>query len=222
MVLAGLREGAGTRGAGALGANFVQFGGKRDGYKRWRQDKHHRWRLDEGQILQYHLGASLNPALKWWEGIRVDERRIHFHAFNEWLTLCPLICEDLAQQEPASEVVRAVGPTLVIALLMDGPQLKSRWPARYATVLADDPGSSVLTLTSLGMAQRSRPAGAEATPIVALWKDAKTGLREISLQRDSQAIVLTVCVDWRDEWTADGRECPGTAACVYLSAVEQI
>jgi hypothetical protein len=46
---------------------------------------------------------------------------------------------------------------LLIALLMDGPQLKSRWSGRYAGVLAEDPGSSVLTLTSLGMALRSRP-----------------------------------------------------------------
>ena len=29
------------------------------------------------------------------------------------------------------------------------------WPARYATVLSDDPGSSVLTLTSVGMVDLS-------------------------------------------------------------------
>lgn len=30
---------------------------------------------------------------------------------------------------------------------MDGPQLGSRWPGRYAGVLADEPGCSVLTFT---------------------------------------------------------------------------
>ena len=62
-----------------------------------------------------------------------------------------------AEPEPAAELIRAVGPNLLIALLMDGPQLSNRWPARYAAVLAEDPGTSVLTLTSLGMAERSRP-----------------------------------------------------------------
>jgi hypothetical protein len=68
-----------------------------------------------------------------------------------------LICEDLARQDPAAELVRAVGPNLLVALLMDGPQLANRWPARYAAVLAEDPGTSILTLTSLGMVERSRP-----------------------------------------------------------------
>jgi 5-methylcytosine-specific restriction enzyme A len=60
--------------------------------------------------------------------------------------------------------MRSVGPNLVVALLMDGPQLTARWPARYASVLADDPGSSVLTLTSLGMCLRSRSTTAPAAP----------------------------------------------------------
>jgi hypothetical protein len=54
--------------------------------------------------------------------------------------------------------MNAIGPNLVIALLMDGPQLENRWPARYATVLAEDPGSAVLTVTSLGMVRRSNYA----------------------------------------------------------------
>ena len=48
-------------------------------------------------------------------------------------------------------MLRAVGPNLIIALLADGPQIASRWPGRYAAAFADDPGSSVLTLTSAGM-----------------------------------------------------------------------
>jgi len=52
--------------------------------------------------------------------------------------LTVLICEDLARLDPVNDLVRAVGPNLVMSLLMDGPQLTTRWPARYATVLADD------------------------------------------------------------------------------------
>src|SRR5687768_17746605 len=37
-----------------------------------------------------------------------------------------LICEDLARQDPIAELVRHVGPTLVVTILMDGPQLKNR------------------------------------------------------------------------------------------------
>ena len=43
--------------------------------------------------------------------------------------------------------MHAIGPNLVFTLLMNGPQLKTRWPARYAKILADDPGSSVLSIT---------------------------------------------------------------------------
>ena len=71
---------------------------------------------------------------------------------------------------------------LVIVGLLDGPQLASRWSARYASVLADDPGSSVLTLSSFGMVERSRPEGREASRVIALWKDSTTGVREIPLE----------------------------------------
>jgi hypothetical protein len=67
------------------------------------------------------------------------------------------MCEDLAQSDNVAEVIRSVGPALVITPLLDGPQLASRWAARYASVFADDPGSAVLTLTSFGLAQRCRP-----------------------------------------------------------------
>jgi hypothetical protein len=62
-----------------------------------------------------------------------------------------------------------------------GPQLTSRWAARYASVLADDPGSAVLTLTSFGMAQRSRPHDRDPSRVLALWKDPERGMREIQL-----------------------------------------
>ena len=110
--------------------------------------------------------------------MRVRQREIHFICANPWLCMVPLICEDLARPDPVADVIRAVGPNLVIALLMDGPQLSARWPGRYASVLADDPGSSILTVTSLGMALRSVPPGMSPRRTIALWKDAAAGAHE--------------------------------------------
>ncbi len=113
--------------------------------------------LDSLQIENYGLATQLRPQKFWWEGIELPHRNLHFFVLRDWLCGCVLICEDLARQDPAGHIVRAVGPDLVIALLFDGPQIPTRWPAYHATVLADDPGSSVLTLSCLGMTNLSRP-----------------------------------------------------------------
>jgi hypothetical protein len=129
--------------------------------QRWfhvRQNKHHRWSLNESQIFQYHLGGALHPHILWWEAMDVARRTVQFVELGEELTLVCLVCEDLAQHDVA-EVVRSVGPTLVFTPLLDGPQLTSRWAARYASVLADDPGSAVATLSAYGVVQRCRPPG---------------------------------------------------------------
>jgi hypothetical protein len=123
-----------------------------------------------------------------------------------------------------ANIVRAVGPNLVIALLMDGPQTKERWAARYATVLADDPGCSVLSLTSLGMAQLSRPETGQLSRsrVVALWKDRFRGATEIELPLGSDAIAVSLSIRYREEFTADGRGDGGTAAFPILSGVHPI
>ncbi len=129
----------------------------------YRQNKHHRWSLDESQILQYHLGGDARiPALRWWESMEVPRRSIQFLEFGGGITFVAVVCEDLARLDAVAELLRTVGPTLVVTVLLDGPQLASRWTARYASVLADDPGSAVLTLTSFGMVERSRPGGLAA------------------------------------------------------------
>jgi hypothetical protein len=186
------------------------------------QPKHHRWCLDRSQILNYHLGAALHPSLRWWEDIDVRRRTLRFIVANSWLGICPLICEDLARQDPVAQIIRALGPTLVIALLLDGPQLGGRWPGRYASVLADDPGSSVLTFTPLGMSMRSVPPGETPKRVVGLWKDAKNGARELALDAGSEALLLTLCNEWAEEWMADGRTDRGAAAQLYLGHVEQL
>jgi hypothetical protein len=174
------------------------------------QAKHHRWYLDHDQIINYQLGGALLPSRGAWEHVELKHPRVlHFVTVNA-TTWSVLICEDLARQDPAADLIRAVGPNLLIALLMDGPQLSNRWPARYAAVLAEDPGTSVLTLTSLGMAERSRPIlgsgqRAPVSRVIALWRDAIEGEIQIALDADHNACVLNLEYQMKTEYCADGR-----------------
>ncbi len=212
---------AGVRGERTNRAHFALCLGP-DQWRDYRQAKHHRWCLDRSQINNYRIGAALHPSLRWWEDMEVQQRELQIIAANSWLAICPLICEDLARQDPVAQIIRAIGPTLVIALLLDGPQLKGRWPARYASVLADDPGSSVLTFTPLGMSERSVPPGEQPRRTVGLWKDAKTGVEELNLDPNATALLLTLCNEWIEEWMADGRSDGGSAGQLYLGHVEQL
>jgi hypothetical protein len=192
------------------------------------QFKHHRWRLDRSQIVQYSLGSSLGTDCSWWEHINISRREVTFLHLQPWLTASVLICEDLARQDPVSTLVRAVGPNLVIALLMDGPQCTGRWADRYASVLADDPGSSVLTFTNAGMASRSKPRSMwnevpKDYTIVALWRDSMDGTTEIRLYDKSAAIALTLNSVVERQFTADGREATEYPRnTLVLSGVTQI
>jgi hypothetical protein len=222
---AALGERVGFLLAGVRGArrNYAYLGVRHPSYlARYCQDKHHRWRLDASQTAQYGLTKSLDSRRLWWESMRVRPREIHFVCANPWLCLAPLICEDLARPDPVADVIRAVGPNLVIALLMDGPQLSARWPGRYASVLADDPGSSILTVTSLGMALRSVPPGMQPRRTIALWKDPAEGAREIDLEPGADAVVLTVAAEFVEEFTADGRSDHGAAVRLVLTGIQQI
>jgi hypothetical protein len=177
------------------------------------QYKHHRWQLDKSQIKAYGLGGTLSSQRLWWENIHIRERELQFFSVLPELTISALICEDLARQDPVGEILRAVGPNLVIALLMDGPQLNGRWASRYASVLADDPGSSVLTLTSLGMCLRSRPNGAARSTVVASWKDPTGPYQELCLEGQEEGLLLNLQFQLAMEWTVDGRN-DGVAASV--------
>lgn len=178
------------------------------------QPKHHRWCLDRGQLEQYGLAGRLPASRRWWEAIEVGERRIRFGMLDPTLAFCVLICEDLARQDPTADVVRSVGPNLVVALLADGPQLRDRWSARYASVLADDPGSSVLTLTSLGMASRCVPPGCRPSRVVGLWRDPVRGAVVLELPEEHDGIVLSLANELSVEHTADGRTDDGRTGCL--------
>ena len=191
----------------SFGRNYLHLG-VRTG-QRWEcyeQTKHNRWCLDESQIRQYHLTRALKPSKLWWEAIDLPERTVEIIDVGGGATAVPLICEDLARLDEVSDLLRRLGPTIIIAVLLDGPQLAGRWPSRYASVLADDPGSAVLTLTSLGMTARSRPSGRPPSRIVAMWSDPHTGLHEIELARGASGILMTASSGLTTGWTADGRQ----------------
>jgi hypothetical protein len=187
-----------------------------------RQNKHHRWALDEDQVNQYHLGGALHPRVRWSEATEVPRRSVSVMEVAEGITMVGVVCEDLAQIDQVAEVLRFIGPSFVYTPLLDGPQLNSRWAARYASVLADDPGSSVLTLTSFGMAQRCRPGGRPASPVVALWKDPVRGAREIPLESGAEGILLTACAEQTARRSADGRSPVENSPLLYEVAVYQV
>jgi hypothetical protein len=207
---------------GSFGRNYVHFGVHSDeGWQRHEQDKHHRWCLDGGQIRQYHLCRALDPHKLWWEAIDLRSRSLHVIDVGGGATAAPLVCEDLARMDEVADLLRRIGPSVVLALLLDGPQLVTRWPSRYAGVLADEPGSAVLTLTSFGMVRRSRPPGLPLSRVIALWDDTVHGLEEIVLAPGAQAVLLTTTVEPKTVWTADGRRHENVPN-VVLTGVRQV
>jgi hypothetical protein len=153
--------------------------------------------------------------------MEVPRKAIHFVEVAE-LVMVSLVCEDLAHNDDIAQLIRSVGPTTVFNVLLDGPQLTSRWTARYASVLADDPGSTVLTLTSYGLVERSRPPGRDASRIIALEKDPTRGVQEIALEPGAQGVLLTACMDRATRYTADRRWPIDNSTSVYGVSMHQV
>jgi hypothetical protein len=158
----------------------------------------------------------------WWEKIDVSNRTCVFTVVRWGASVTVLVCEDLARFDPVLPVINSVGPNLVIALLMDGPQLERRWPGRYATVLADDPGSAVLTLSSLGMLRRSSMPGAGEQRQIALWKQSGGSACELSLPAGDHALVLSLTTSTYRQTTMDRRNDGGTARRFVLSGARGV
>ncbi len=196
-----------------------------EGWREFHQAKHHRWKLTEDQVRMYHASGALNPRVSWWEAIELRPRTLRFVELASDCVFSVLICEDLARPDPVGDLVRAVGPNLVIALLQDGPQMNARWPGRFAGVLADDPGSAVLTVTSLGMCELSRPMDRLSQPasrVVAMWRDPIRGVQEVTLPQGHHAVVLTVVQQDIQEYSGDGRDDGNTSTALVLGGVQTL
>jgi hypothetical protein len=190
--------------------------------------KHHRWRLDEQQIRGYGLQRDLNPSHVWWEFLEIEDRVVHVDVFRSRSAFTAVICEDLARADPVVSQIRSLGPNLIFALLLDGPQRKGRWSGLYASNLADDPGSSVLTVTSLGLINRlnarTEPDDPRRSRSIALWKNRsdgsafsspKTDFVELELEDDAVAIVVKLRSSPSLDVTLDGRIDRDTTAWYY-------
>ena len=193
------------------------------------REKHHRWQLDRAQIEGYGLEGVLDPRRRWWENIRLLSRRVEFTVFHENSALAAMICEDLARVDPCQGLLRSIGPNLVIALLMDAPQLETRWPARYATILAEDPGCSVLTLTSRGLTARQRlydlprnmSIPIDDRPVIALWRDADSGRAQpIRCGFDCQAVWIKLDGMNATDLSLDGRSDDRTLSWIMVKQRE--
>lgn len=205
----------GERGNFVLTATFHDREGARCAVSHARA-KHHRWRLDGRQIREYGLASALDPHRLWWENAMLPSREVGQTVFRKGSVFSAMVCEDLARSEPCHAALRSLGPNLVFVLLMDGPQVAQRWPARYATTLADDPGSSVLTLTSLGLIERANAmARREASRAIALWKDDVSGVTSLSLPAGAQGLVVTLSGEMTVEATLDGRRSESAHAWRY-------
>jgi hypothetical protein len=80
----------------------------------------------------------------------------------------------------------------------------------------------VLTLTSFGMVQRSRPHAHEASRVIGLWKDPARGVREMALETGAHGVLLTICMDRATRRCADGRWPVDNGTYCFDVAVQQI
>jgi hypothetical protein len=168
--------------------------------------KHHRWKMSPDQVRAYDLERALPPPDSWWETHCIAQREIHLFHFRKTSVFTTMICEDLARSDPCHDILRAIGPNLLFALLMDGPQLASRWPGRYAATLADDPGTSVLTVTSMGLINRSNDTKRfPPNRTIGLWRDETGKTRELALDEGSSSMLLNLRAVKVKDQTLDGR-----------------
>jgi hypothetical protein len=192
------------------------------------QFKHHRWLLEGNQIKTYKFGGSSRSGMAgfessrlYWEDMSICPREVNFFPLKQSLTMCVLVCEDLARQDPVARLLRTVGPTLLVTLLMDGPQHNWRWPARYASVLAEDPGTSVLTITSEGMARLdSRDNPNRPSICIGSWRHALGNALPILLEEGSAGVLISPKPTRGKEFSSDGRE--AEAHFLELNEVDDI
>lgn len=182
--------------------------GKKSLYMTNSRRKQQRWRLNRAQIETYGLGTTLSPKIaNWWESTPVGQRELHFHKLRQDSLFCALICEELARSDVCHDILRSVGPNLVFALLMDSAQIETRWPAQYATALADDPGSAVLSFTSYGLVGRSNRTRKDGSRSIALWKDDTGKIRTIDMPTGEgpRGVLLSLWSENTDDQTIFGK-----------------
>lgn len=216
----------GDKGNFALASHFYNSGSERM-MATVSRPKHHRWSLEKSQIDTYDLANCFPPMqsknVRWWENIPLSKRSIHVNALRSSSVFTAMICEDLARSDPAHGPLRAVGPNLVFVLLMDGPQEEWRWANRYSTGLAEDPGSSVLTITSRALMTRwNRAPHRSQSWNVAIWKDETGRAKTIECKPQAQAVCIQLAGKPEVERTVDGRKGREAYSWIMVNDPKQI
>ena len=101
--------------------------------------------------------------------------------------------------------IRTVGPNPVIALRMGGIKMAVRWPGRYATALAEDPGSAVLSFMCAAKVDRSNWLEAKPARSIGLWRDGRRRTQEIGLPKGAFGVVLSLQSNPKHQTTVDRR-----------------
>ena len=154
--------------------------------------------------------------------MKVPRRTIHFVEHGDEIAIVSLVCEDLAQIDSVAEVIRSVGPSVVYAPLLDGPQISSRWSARYASVLADDHrlGCYHVDFLRNGAALSSTRAGLVSCDRSVERSRTRTPRDPTRAWR--QGVLLTVCGNRTTRRSADGRRPIDNATEYFDVAVHQV
>lgn len=172
-----------------------------------RQYKHHPWYLEERQIKGYDLPLKGKAATRRYrENMLVKRRELSTVKFRCGTTFNFLICEDLGRPEPVGSYLCATGPTMVFAHLLDAAQLGHRWPGKSAEWLRTEAGSTVVSITSSGMARLHKSASPGHIAI-GLVTDEKGQFQLLADEREI-AVMATFTRSAVRQRTLDGRESP--------------
>jgi hypothetical protein len=88
--------------------------------------------------------------------------------------------------------------------------------------LADDPGSSTLSVTSLGLVNRSNHRHQSNSRTVALWRDPGGETQELGLAPGARALLLALTKRSTTEYTIDGRSDSNQANQFMLSGAHPV
>ena len=148
---------------GVLGARRNEVWGLSGaGHRLMVQTKQQPWRLDLRQQERYGIVDDLRGDAEPCdrdEDLELEARRISAADDPGFGRLIVLICEDLQRCDPARRIAVDIGPTTVVAPVMDYALKADRWAASAAAQLACEPGALVLVVSSASLTAMARRGG---------------------------------------------------------------
>lgn len=149
--------------AGVLGARRNEVRGfSGAGHRLLVQSKQQPWRLDVRQQERYGVVADLadgGAPVDRDEDLELEGRRISALDDPGFGRLVVLICEDLQRCDPARRIAVDIGPTTVVAPVLDYALRAGRWAPAAAAQIANEPGARVLVVSSEALTAMARRDG---------------------------------------------------------------